>query len=143
MFEYRILLCSSGYSGTFYVDQASLELMAILQPQLPECWDFRHVLTTHCYNYTYLARTLDLSLLVSFDSFVFAVSQKQGIVLLQVDWLSMSKSLPPLPKERGGPFTFSCPRVFLASSPVLPVSSQAHFLLRGLPETWDKPLLFM
>lgn len=85
LFEYRILLCSCGYSGTFYVYQASLELMAILQPLIPGCWDFRHVLTTHCYYYTHLARILGLSLLISFDSFVFDVSQKQGIVLLQVD----------------------------------------------------------
>lgn len=35
--------CSVFETGSYYVVQAGLELVAIL-PQLPECWDCRHAL---------------------------------------------------------------------------------------------------
>ncbi|GAB1294569.1 Armadillo repeat-containing protein 8 [Apodemus speciosus] len=37
--EGRVSLCSLGCSGTYYVDQAGLELKKIHLPLSPECWD--------------------------------------------------------------------------------------------------------
>jgi hypothetical protein len=39
----RALFCNSGWPDTCYVVWAGLKLMAILLPQLPECWNCRHV----------------------------------------------------------------------------------------------------
>jgi hypothetical protein len=39
----QVSLCSPGYPGTHYVDQASLKLTEVHLPLPPECWDERRV----------------------------------------------------------------------------------------------------
>lgn len=38
----QVLFCGSGWCSVCYTAQVTLQLKAILQPQLPECWNDRH-----------------------------------------------------------------------------------------------------
>ena len=47
----RVSLCSSGLSGTSYIDQASIKLTEIHLPLPPKCWDLRCAPPSGWYSY--------------------------------------------------------------------------------------------
>lgn len=47
----RVLPCGSGWPGTGFVVEAGLNLIVILLPPTPECWDYRYATMAYFSSY--------------------------------------------------------------------------------------------